>query len=514
MKKILYFVFFISLFFIVNVNSVKAATGYCEYSLTRFSKNNGIFTIDNEDDATIRFTIDTSKKNKVEVKWGSKLTILSTKDKSFQIYDKNSNLINYKLGFDSDELYSKIVKGDEFSCPKIYGLYTADNFYLEIYYNSRESGMGSTSIELNLLDQKKPSNLNEETLINECGIGISEGKYGLPKDMTIVFKKYTNRNSVCITYFQESPYCQDYKSGQDLIISTETAFVSKRFSFNNSDLRKIFNGMTSNAANCPNFWIDSSNSSSGVFKVTLENPNSGLDAEMTTDDYQQIQESQQFIDGSLYQKLLGELKSPLSALDNSALNISLTVDGSTTTLNSITASDELCKEDVSACTTNARYLTEKGLKNIRSYCNEIYSAFSENKNDAQMNKRMDECIDFDDFYNTLVDQGTISNLVEDGCGMITEELAEKLNYFLDIIKIAGPLIALGLGTVDFIRVIANGDADKEMKNAFKRFMIRIGAAALLFIIPIIVAFLLDIFMKPDSGYESDNPFCSVIDWDE
>ena len=93
-------------------------------------------------------------------------------------------------------------------------------------------------------------------------------------------------------------------------------------------------------------------------------------------------------------------------------------------------------------------------------------------------------------------------------------LAEKLNYFLDIIKIAGPLIALGLGTVDFIKVIANGDADKEMKNAFKKFMIRLGAAALLFIIPIIIAFLLDIFMRPDSGYESDNPFCNVIDWNE
>ena len=70
MKKILYFVFFISLFFIVNVNSVKAATGYCEYSLTRFSKNNGIFTIDNEDDATIRFTIDTSKKIKLKLSGG------------------------------------------------------------------------------------------------------------------------------------------------------------------------------------------------------------------------------------------------------------------------------------------------------------------------------------------------------------------------------------------------------------------------------------------------------------
>ena len=125
---------------------------------------------------------------------------------------------------------------------------------------------------------------------------------------------------------------------------------------------------------------------------------------------------------------------------------------------------------------------------------------------------MDECVDFfNGFYNELINQGIIENL-SNYCGVLSQDFAAKLKYFLNIIKIAGPLLALGLGTVDFVKVLANGDADKEMKNAFKRFLTRLGAAALLFLVPIILAFLLDLFMKPGLGYDSNNPFCDIVDW--
>ena len=294
-----------------------------------------------------------------------------------------------------------------------------------------------------------------------------------------------------------------------MVISTEIKSTKKTFMFESDDLDKVFNN-----SSCVNFWIDNSRSSDGVFIVTTQKPDSGQDSEMTTEDFEEAQQNQQFIDGTRFKDLLGQLKAPLSNLYSEALNFQLTIDGNpNATLNDITTSDELCKDDNNDCSENARYLTERGLKNVREYCNEIYSQYSKYKNDSDMINRMDECNSFDDFYDRLISEGMVEDLA-DGCGIITAELAEKLNYFLDIIKIAGPLIALGLGTVDFIKVIANGDADKEMKNAFKKFMIRLGAAALLFIIPIIIAFLLDIFMKPNSGYESDNPFCNVIDWDE
>ncbi len=507
MKKIFYLIFFAILFFSINI-SINAASGYCEYSLTRFSEGNGIFTFDKSTDVTVRFKVDTSKKNKVDVEWISDFETLKKNQQSYQVYDNSGNLVNYKLGFDANNLYNKIISGNEFSCPNLYGLYTAERFYLELYYDSRVDSTASF-VQLNFVGSEKPNNMSEEQLINECGIGNIDKDYGIPENTTITFKKYNNRNEVCINYYRGSSICEDYISGADMVISTEIKSTKKTFMFESDDLDKVFNN-----SSCVNFWIDNSRSSDGVFIVTTQKPDSGQDSEMTTEDFEEAQQNQQFIDGTRFKDLLGQLKAPLSNLYSEALNFQLTIDGNpNATLNDITTSDELCKDDNNDCSENARYLTERGLKNVREYCNEIYSQYSKYKNDSDMINRMDECNSFDDFYDRLISEGMVEDLA-DGCGIITAELAEKLNYFLDIIKIAGPLIALGLGTVDFIKVIANGDADKEMKNAFKKFMIRLGAAALLFIIPIIIAFLLDIFMKPNSGYESDNPFCNVIDWDE
>ena len=125
--------------------------------------------------------------------------------------------------------------------------------------------------------------------------------------------------------------------------------------------------------------------------------------------------------------------------------------------------------------------------------------------------RKDECLAFDDLYTDMVEKGIINDL-SIGCDFVTSELAEKLKWALDLLKIAGPIAALGLGTLDFIKAIASGDSDKEMKSAFKRFTTRMIAAALLFIIPLILAFMMDTFIGNQDGYDSENPFCSVVDW--
>ena len=225
------------------------------------------------------------------------------------------------------------------------------------------------------------------------------------------------------------------------------------------------------------------------------------------------EEDNEIILGESFENLLGALKSPLQILSISALDFKLTVgNNKNATLRDITANEDLCSgED---CRNYSEYYTELGLKQIRSYCNEkVYSVYAKSKDVEGIDDRMNECIAFNTFYQELVENGIINNL-GDGCGILPDELVDKLEFILDLLKVAGPLIALGLGTVDFIKVIANGDSDKEMKTAFKRFMTRLGAAALLFIIPVILAFLLDIFLRPEDGYDSDNPFCDVIDWNE
>lgn len=152
------------------------------------------------------------------------------------------------------------------------------------------------------------------------------------------------------------------------------------------------------------------------------------------------------------------------------------------------------------------YATEEKVREIKDYCNEIYDRHLSNYDSSIYGNRKDECQSFNMFYDSLVKKGVIKDLTA-GCDFISNELGEKLIWILDLLKIAGPILALGLGTLDFIKVIASGDSDKEMKNAFKRFSIRILAAILLFIIPVILAFLMDAFIGNQEGYDTDNPFC-------
>ena len=169
--------------------------------------------------------------------------------------------------------------------------------------------------------------------------------------------------------------------------------------------------------------------------------------------------------------------------------------------------DENCKQSIS-------YVTEKKIKEIVSYCNEMYSEFSANKLDnSSYVGRMKECIQFHNFYGSLVSNGIIDDLSVD-CVVLSNDFVKKLIWILDIIKIAGPLLAVGLGTIDFIKTIASGDADKEMKNTFKRFSTRLISAALLFLVPFIIAFLMDIFLGNQDGYNSDNPFCDIVYFNE
>lgn len=159
------------------------------------------------------------------------------------------------------------------------------------------------------------------------------------------------------------------------------------------------------------------------------------------------------------------------------------------------------------------YLTEQRISNVISYCNDFYANADKNKNKQNFDLRMEECISF----NNMLEEATSLGLIRDlssNCDILSNDLIEKLIWILDIVKIAGPILAIGLGTLDFIKTIASGDADKEMKNTFKRFGTRLIAAALLFLVPFILAFLMDLFLGNQSGYNSDDPFCGIVEWSD
>lgn len=73
-----------------------------------------------------------------------------------------------------------------------------------------------------------------------------------------------------------------------------------------------------------------------------------------------------------------------------------------------------------------------------------------------------------------------------------DSVAWLLQQLLNFIKIGGPLIVVVLSSIDFAKVIVNGD-DEGMQKAFKKLGQRLALAAALFFIPIIVQALLDVF---------------------
>ena len=159
------------------------------------------------------------------------------------------------------------------------------------------------------------------------------------------------------------------------------------------------------------------------------------------------------------------------------------------------------------------YLTMQKINDVAEYCNNYYSNSDVYRKQSTFENRMNECISFMRMIKEASNLGLIDNSTID-CEMFSEDLNNILIKILDIVKIAGPILALGLGTIDFIKAMISDDADKEMKSAFKKLSTRLIAAVLLFIIPFILAFLMDTFLGNVDGYNSDDPFCGLVEWGE
>ena len=78
--------------------------------------------------------------------------------------------------------------------------------------------------------------------------------------------------------------------------------------------------------------------------------------------------------------------------------------------------------------------------------------------------------------------------------LIGKDLREKISSYLNIVKIAIPIILIAFGIIEFSKAIFAGDEDK-MKKAQKNFILRIVIAILIFLTPVIVDFLLGIANK-------------------
>ena len=162
------------------------------------------------------------------------------------------------------------------------------------------------------------------------------------------------------------------------------------------------------------------------------------------------------------------------------------------------------------CKDNSEYYVNKALKDTYSYCNARISDYYISKNNSDfkfLNGRYEECKAFQTFYDSLVENGIIKSMFA-GCDVYTGELADKINFFLNIIKIAAPIMAIVLGMLDFGKAVVASDSAKEMKDAGKRFGRRLVATALLFLVPTLLSVLINIFLGDEIN---NNPYCGLLD---
>ena len=73
-----------------------------------------------------------------------------------------------------------------------------------------------------------------------------------------------------------------------------------------------------------------------------------------------------------------------------------------------------------------------------------------------------------------------------------DSVAWLIQMILNVVKVIGPILVVILSSIDFIMVIVNSDNDKFQK-AQKKLVTRLVLAALLFLIPVIVQVLLQVF---------------------
>lgn len=109
------------------------------------------------------------------------------------------------------------------------------------------------------------------------------------------------------------------------------------------------------------------------------------------------------------------------------------------------------------------------------------------------------------------DEATIQQGNNKGCAILNEPTKEKINWFLDLIKYGGAVLAIVLGAVDFLRAVLS-DEDNANKKAFERFVKRIIAAVLLFLLPLIIQLLFTTLNNPVieiPGFNVDSPTCGL-----
>lgn len=120
---------------------------------------------------------------------------------------------------------------------------------------------------------------------------------------------------------------------------------------------------------------------------------------------------------------------------------------------------------------------------------------------------IDMCNNYLNTRSSLVGAGII-DVFRHGCSIISENLKDFINWILNLIKIAGPVVVLLFGSMDFAKAVMSSEADAN-KKAFDKFTKRLIMAAIILLIPTLIQFVFSYFdvFGFANGIEPSNIFC-------
>lgn len=118
--------------------------------------------------------------------------------------------------------------------------------------------------------------------------------------------------------------------------------------------------------------------------------------------------------------------------------------------------------------------------------------FYDSKNSSDFKEKFNDEYDLIEFYCTTCKGGTSSDTgPTDGCEIISSSLRKTINDIMKIIRIAIPLLLIGLITYDFATAVFTGDeksVNKAKGNAIKRIII----AVVIFFVPTLINLVFDL----------------------
>ena len=138
-------------------------------------------------------------------------------------------------------------------------------------------------------------------------------------------------------------------------------------------------------------------------------------------------------------------------------------------------------------------------RDLKKYTSMFYYAVSymySNPNAYFLNAEQLEKIDtLLDKFEKLVEREGLDIYPVTSCeGLLGEKLINKINSYLNIIKIAVPIILIGFGIIEFTKAIFSGNED-GMKKVQKQFTKRLAIAMLIFFVPTFLNLLLTLANK-------------------